>query len=213
MFIADLATLTPMPVTEAASEDQLQRELLGLRRLPNWVGDGWTRRDILEEVDPEFIHHAEHYERMLAGGTREDGSIYPGTKGIRSVAIRANERKAEIIIDGSREWDPDDHSYMNYIRFLNYPRIRRVESLTWPDKARLLLRDQVQVHCTCPAFRFFYRYGATAKGFSLLPENRPAEITNPELRGSVCKHLARSLTYLGAWYPRIATGMRQHQDR
>jgi hypothetical protein len=210
MFLADLASLVPMPVTEAASEERLQRELLRLQQTPGWREEGWTRREIMEEVDPEFINHADHYERMLSGGTCEDGTAYPGTKGIRSVTLRADEKKADVIIDGSREWDPEEHSYLNYVRFMNYPRIRRLEGLTWPDKARLLLRDQMRLHCTCPAYRFFYRYGATEKGFALLAEDRPSGITNPDLRGAVCKHLARTLTYLGAWYPRIATGMRQH---
>jgi hypothetical protein len=43
--------------------------------------------------------------------------------------------------------------------------------------------------CNCPAFQFFYSYISDQLDISLQPENRFPSIRNPNLQGTVCKHL------------------------
>lgn len=46
------------------------------------------------------------------------------------------------------------------------------------------------VSCSCPDFIYRFNYQSSKKGYGYgKPETRPAKITNPHDRGSVCKHL------------------------
>lgn len=52
-------------------------------------------------------------------------------------------------------------------------------------------RTDYRVNCTCPDFRYRFRYWATKYGYNYgLPEIRPADIRNPkDSLGSFCKHI------------------------
>lgn len=50
--------------------------------------------------------------------------------------------------------------------------------------------QDIKINCTCPDFRYRFAYTATVGKFKYgSPENRPSNITNPQKRGSSCKHL------------------------
>lgn len=52
----------------------------------------------------------------------------------------------------------------------------------------------VFVSCTCPDFRYRFAYTATKKKFiEGKPETRPSNITNPHLKGGICKHIIKLL--------------------
>ena len=57
-------------------------------------------------------------------------------------------------------------------------------------------RDDVYINCTCPDFRYRFKYWATKKGLLIGdPENRPADITNPgDNKGPGCKHIILCLS-------------------
>ncbi len=200
----DLLTTEPV-IDEARSRQDLNKVLAGLRAERSWNRAGWARTKILEGVDAEFIHHREHADKMLHGG-----DDFPAAKGIRKITMRADEKAAELTIDGSREWDKKPHSYRASVKFSNYTAIRTLEGMTWPEKARMLMEDNVLVDCTCDAFRYYYRAGATKKGFALVRENRPAKVRNKRNRGTVCKHLEHALKYIGGQYAVIAGAMKRH---
>lgn len=72
-------------------------------------------------------------------------------------------------------------------RNLNY---RNMRSLLY----RSLDEGDVKVNCSCPDFRYRFAYAATEGGFKEgADETRPSDVTNPNLRGGVCKHLIRIL--------------------
>jgi len=205
-FVCDLATVAPLtPIAEARSKDEIASIAQKLRRKKGWVKEGRTILEIRKAIDPYFIQHAVHYDRMVNG---DEG--YPAAKGIRKVWLEAGEGVAAVVIDGSREWDKSKHDWQTRIRFNNYDVVRRHPMLTWTERARLLLRDNVQVHCTCPAYHYYHQYAATEKGFALIPEGIPADINNPRDRGGVCKHLDHALRYLGGSYTTIAAAMKKH---
>lgn len=63
-----------------------------------------------------------------------------------------------------------------------------------------LNRADIKVNCTCPDFIYRFAYVATIKQFkSGQPELRPALQTNPDNKGSVCKHIARVLMGTDKW--------------
>lgn len=205
-FEADLLATLPL-LGEAATRKDLDKILARLRAERQWSTKGLPRTRILETVDDAFIHHRDHADRMMQGG---DG--FRRAKGIKKVTMQASVAECDIVIDGSREWDRRPHSYVSRIRFVNYGRIREAAGLSWLDRGRLLMGDNLMVDCNCDAFRYFYRYPATKRGFALVAEKRKARIRNPEGRGSVCKHLEHALKYLGANYAVIASAMKKHHQ-
>ncbi|OPZ66141.1 MAG: hypothetical protein BWY85_00077 [Firmicutes bacterium ADurb.Bin506] len=208
----DLLAQEPLaPLQEARSSEDLDAAAAQLRRMPEWRDDGATIAEVRGEVDPTFIHHQEHYDRMMSGGTRPDGSTYRGSGGLRSVRMVVEDETAEVVIAGSSEWRPQAHSYLTRIRFSNYGLIA-AQPMTWTERARLLLRDDVRVHCSCPAFRYYHAHAATEKGFALEAEDVPARIRNPDDRGGVCKHLEHALKYVAANYAIIAGAMKRHRQ-
>jgi len=206
VFEADLLTTLPL-IGEAASRGDLAKVLARLRTERGWSKKGLPRADILEMVDDEFIHHRDHADRMMHGG---DG--FKAAKGIKGVHMKADLEECDIVVDGSREWDKKPHRYVSSIKFCNYGKIRETPNLTWLERARLLLGDNLLVDCDCNAYRYFYRYNATKRGFALVAEKRRAKKTNPGNSGSVCKHLEHALKYLGANYSVIASAMKRHQQ-
>lgn len=199
----DLLRTQPLQVSEAMSRDDLERLVLELRANPRWSPVGLPRFDIIDEIDGSFIHHHEHYNKLVGAGA----------SGLRSVRMVIGEHLCDVIIDGSREHDKRPHDYHAHIQFQNYPLIAKLEGVSWPDKARVLLSDNLLVECNCKAFKYFYRYVATNKGFALVPESTPSSIKNPDNRGAVCKHLEHALRYLGSNYSTIASAMkRQAQE-
>lgn len=67
-------------------------------------------------------------------------------------------------------------------------------------------RDDVYIDCSCPDFRYRYKYWATKNNFnSGEEENRPSDITNPEDKlGSGCKHILLVLSN-NRWVWKVAS--------
>lgn len=56
--------------------------------------------------------------------------------------------------------------------------------------SKALDANDIKIDCTCPDFRYRFAYTATVGKYKAnSPENRPSNITNPNLKGSSCKHL------------------------
>ncbi len=81
--------------------------------------------------------------------------------------------------------------------------------------------DDVYINCTCPDFKYRFKYWATKKNILIGdPENRPAKITNPnDDKGPGCKHIILCLSD-ASWLIKIAsviynyvTYMEQHDER
>ena len=185
-------------------------EVLAKLRKKGWSTSGRSLERILKEVDPRFINHEKHLERLTQGGTRPDGTPFPGGGGLRWGGLIIGEKEALLRVLGSFEYKDEQEQYQQTIRFANFHRIAKAPGLTWPERARLLMRDRIKVHCDCPAFRYFYAYTAGKKGFSLYPELRPSNITNKDGRGGICKHLHLVLTFLPAQSQKIASEMKGH---
>lgn len=81
--------------------------------------------------------------------------------------------------------------------------------------------DDVYINCTCPDFRYRFKYWATKKNLLIGdPEHRPANITNPhDDKGPGCKHIILCLSD-ASWLIKIASViynyvyyMEKHEER
>jgi hypothetical protein len=58
----------------------------------------------------------------------------------------------------------------------------------------------ILVNCSCPDFRYRFSYKATKDKYNFgFSEDRPPERTNPNLKGSACKHLIGILNAPSKW--------------
>lgn len=195
-------------VNEGADLDKV------VRQLHKKVGsDGWTRDEILADVDPAFIHHAEHFHKLLFGGVRPDGTKFKGGGGLRWGRLEVKGGEAILTVKGSLEYDKPQQEYTQRIRFSNFGKISRLKDLNWLDKSRALLRDHLKVHCDCPAFQYYYAHAAHQKGLGLKAEKRAANVTNPRKKGSVCKHLHVVLKWLGGQHTKFASEMKSYHEK
>lgn len=193
-------------VLEHLSKEGLDGALKRLKKLNGeaWNTRGRTAKQLLNMVRSQsFIGHHDHLQRMRDGRTG----------GLRDIAIFNQKGEAWMAVNGSTEWKNPRERYAITLRFQNFDRILADQSLTYSDKARLLLRDKLKVHCDCKAFRYFYAYTAHQKGFGLLPEMRPAEVRNPRNKGGICKHLHHALQTLGTNTQKIAGQLKAYDDK
>ena len=60
-----------------------------------------------------------------------------------------------------------------------------------PTIGDLLKESDVQIYCSCPAYKFYYAFIAYSIGFGELGEahDSPPSIRNPNYEGVCCKHL------------------------
>ena len=67
---------------------------------------------------------------------------------------------------------------------------------------RKAIQGDVRIHCSDPSWLYWgFQYLGTKKGYALYNEPRAPKIRNPQLKGSVCKHLSNALRVL----PFVAT--------
>lgn len=196
-------------ITEASlGKDGLQSALKRIQRL-GWNVQGRTAKQLLDMARGQtFINHHTHLSRLIKGGHG-----FPGGGGIRDVGIVAKNGQTHVAVNGSWEYGGPRERYQVTLGFSNWDRIVKDGKITWPDKARLLLRDRLKVHCDCKAFRYYYAYTAHKKGFGLYPELRPADIRNPKNRGGICKHIHHAIQYLGGNNAIMASQLKAHYEK
>lgn len=113
--------------------------------------------------------------------------------------------------------------YVDTIRFENFmPELRRCYSQLLRkldsdkmspnqlksviSKALVLAMDNcdVKIQCSCPDFAYRFAYVATIGDYKLgTPETRPAMRTNPENKGSMCKHLSAVVGTVSKWQSKV----------
>ena len=64
------------------------------------------------------------------------------------------------------------------------------------DWVSLLLDSDIEVHCDCPAYKYYWQNIATDLSYAIEEEHREPNIRNPSRKGTVCKHIAKVLIYL-----------------
>jgi len=128
------------------------------------------------DIDRNFLHHADHLENDTERGTLEFLEMRGDTAYFR---IESNEFPGKYFMMATK--------FEEFSEIMNDP-----ELPTARKKAFALVKgpkSSFRVHCTCPSFRYHYQYVATNKGDAIAPQKTPAVIRNPANRGAMCKHL------------------------
>ena len=207
-----LPTQVTALLTEALNKDQLENAWRKMQRLhkSDWASTGRSRKQLVAMAkDQRFLDHGDHVKRLIDGGVSSDGQTFSGGGGIRWGGLLSSKGQVLMRTRGSFEYGPSQNQYQQTLGFQNFDKIIAAKDITWIDKARLLLRDRLRVHCDCPAYRYFYAAAATTKGFALYPELRPASIKNPKKKGGICKHLHLTLQWLGTHNAALGKELRQ----
>lgn len=84
----------------------------------------------------------------------------------------------------------------------------RDRRMTNVDVVNLAVSGDIKFHCNCPAFKYYgFQYIATELDSAIVPELRPPTLRNPNLEGTVCKHLYSILQKLPMHITVIARDM------
>jgi len=71
----------------------------------------------------------------------------------------------------------------------DYSAVSRLKG-TIREKLDLALQSDVKLYCSCPSFQYNgYKYMADALDYGIRKEGRYPFVRNPQLQGTVCKHL------------------------
>jgi len=98
-----------------------------------------------------------------------------------------NKNELRFVTRGS-----DGNKYTNKVRLVDLEDSMQFIDLTLRDRVSLAMKGDLHVSCDCPDFLFSGRkYIATQMGFAFPedPENRFPTVKNPNLDGTLCKHL------------------------
>jgi hypothetical protein len=132
--------------------------------------DEVTRKDILKDIDPRTYKYSKEVKSVKYKGITKDYVVV-----FETPSVTANPPTV----------------YTQRIKLLDYPDVENDTDITYKEKVRLAIAGDIEVSCTCPAYKWWgYEYIMTqlsAKEGS--PQKIFPEIRNPELQGTVCKHL------------------------
>lgn len=107
---------------------------------------------------------------------------------------------------GNKKWTQQ-------IRLPDYSQISRLrKNLTFEEKVKLTINaGEVQVYCNCPDFLYKgYEWMADAGDYGIKPQDIPPNVMNPELDGSVCKHLNAVMENIDSYIPKIISDWKKY---
>ena len=142
----------------------------------------FTLAQLLREVDPNHIHHAEHTAELQEPFLiKAYGSSI--LFGVYSSKYRQNRRV-----------------YRVKVIFKDFFVIARDKEIPIGDAVRYAIEGlDIHVSCDCPAHLYWgYKYMATQLGYAygLDTERRFPGVNNPKLRGSLCKHADKVMRWI-----------------
>jgi hypothetical protein len=75
---------------------------------------------------------------------------------------------------------------------------------------RMAIEGNIEVHCTDPSWKYWgFQYIGTKDDYSIVPEPRYPKVRNPNLKGSVCKHLDNVLYILPFQVSKVTADLRK----
>lgn len=147
--------------------------------------DELTRKELTKEVDKQTKDRSDDIGNVTYLGITEDFTL---KFRIRSVTS-----------------DPPT-SYEVKVKLLDMPDVWDDEDLTMREKVRLAISGDIQINCTCPAYKYFgYEYILTQLGADAgKGERRFPKVRNPKLQGIMCKHCYATMTMFPMYWTKIA---------
>lgn len=98
--------------------------------------------------------------------------------------------------------------YQQKIKLNDVKDIKALKDFKKSEITRLLLDGDLSVYCSCEDFLYKgYKYMAWNMGYGLDKENRFPKIKNPNLEGTICKHLIAVLSVMSFNNNKITTDL------
>lgn len=86
-----------------------------------------------------------------------------------------------------------------------------------PDKAitraiyYALKYNHIKISCSCKDFKYRFNYMATKRKYGFdTNETRPSKITNPKLKGGLCKHQVKVMKSPSLWRRLVITSLKRY---
>lgn len=79
-------------------------------------------------------------------------------------------------------------------------------------KVELAVTGDVKVFCQCADYAYRFAYVDTQLSAGIYKETRPANITNPNGDGTVCKHILAALDNMQTFVPDIASSLQSKKE-
>lgn len=151
-----------------------------------------TRKELLSDMEVKRKKRADNYAAIYQSVNPVDFTIYYTADG-----------------DKPTKWNQT-------VKLADMAWLKKEKDLDINDMLRLALTGELKVFCNCPDFLYGgFKYMGTELDYNLgAPENRFPIIRNPNLEGTVCKHLYRVIYQLPMHYPSILKKLKNYwEDR
>jgi hypothetical protein len=139
-----------------------------------------------------------------------DAKSLARSKKLGALRYRGLSKSGDVVMFSTPSQTTKGKFWSQYIQLLELEDVRKMKDLTAFQKVTLLIGGDIGVKCTCPAFKYWgYNYILTQVDAVFgRGEQRFPGVRNPELKGSVCKHLAHTLQYFPFYISEIARDMK-----
>ena len=160
------------------NEDRIYEEFIS-----PWQSLNWDNRK-KEVYHKEVINEATRKELLnLADGKRKARAKKLTTK------YKGVTEQGYIEFETTSQYTPKK-VYKQLIRLDDVKDIHVLKGFKKQDVVRLLLSGDLSIYCSCPDFLYRgYKYMAYNMDYGIFKENRFPKVRNPDLQGSICKHL------------------------
>ncbi len=101
------------------------------------------------------------------------------------------------------------------VKIPDYRLVSRIKKLNTEDKLKYAVEaGDVQVFCDCRDFLYHgYKYMADLEDYGIKSEDRPPDITNPNLDGALCKHIIAVFNQMDKFYNQIVNDIEEHAKK
>jgi len=153
-----------------------------------------NKKELLAKIDPNKFHHADNYKKLPE--LSPSGAVY------RRMNIIKNNGKDEL----EMWFETRGATYKNHPWWVQrVVMINLLDQLKVSQNIERTVRDAIEnndllLGCTCPNFSFGgleYINNKDKTNHPRFRETRRPNLTNPELKGIMCKHLHLVLVYAG----------------
>lgn len=154
-----------------------------------------------EETYKDLRRRAPHYLNIRDKSKKTPGSTYRGIED-------------DVIEFTTPSFTTPGVVYTQHIKLLDLNRLIQTESGTKLPKhiVRDAMMGDIEVHCTDPSWLYWgFKYIGTKDKYSIEPERRYPKVRNPNLEGSICKHLDSALLAMPFNISEVVRDLRQQK--
>jgi hypothetical protein len=147
------------------------------------------------------------YEWLVEAEISELIADYQGNTQRRPLSFLSWDRRRKTFNFEAEGTEP----YKLKMSVPDYSAVSRLKG-TIKEKLDLALQSDVKLYCSCPSFQYNgYKYMADALDYGVRKEERYPFVRNPQLQGTVCKHLFQLMEEIDEFAPVMEDAIRQER--